>query len=112
MDRMQKQKKLPKLPKDKVTPAIVTGIEALGRGNDLNRLDIYLSGIAQMLGPEALGQYINISEYMARRASALGIDTDGLVRSKEELQQMAQQQQEQQMAASMAPAMAGAANQE
>ena len=112
MDRMQKQKKLPKLPKDKVTPAIVTGIEALGRGNDLNRLDIYLSGIAQMLGPEALGQYINISEYMARRASALGIDTDGLVRSQEELQQMAQQQQEQQMAASMAPALAGAANQE
>lgn len=104
MDRMQKQKKLPKLPKDKIKPAIVTGIEALGRGNDLNRLDIYLSGIAQMLGPEALGQYINISEYMARRASALGIDTDGLVRSPEEMQAMAQQQQEQQMAQQTAQA--------
>ena len=116
MDRMQKQKKLPKLPKDKIKPAIVTGIEALGRGNDLNRLDIYLSGIAQMLGPEALGQYINISEYMARRASALGIDTDGLVRSQEELQAMAQQEQQQQMAqqASQAaiPMMVQAASQE
>mgnify|MGYP003650864790 FL=1 len=116
MDRMQKQKKLPKIPKDKVKPAIVTGIEALGRGNDLNRLDIYLSGIAQILGPEAIGRYINISEYMARRASALGIDTDGLVRSQEELQAMAQQEQQQQMAqqASQAaiPMMVQAASQE
>ena len=94
MQRMEKQKKLPKIPKDKVTPAIVTGIEALGRGNDLNRLDIYLQGIAQMLGPEGLAQYVNMSEYMSRRASALGIDTDGLIRSEEEVAGMMQQQQQ------------------
>ena len=94
MQRMEKQKKLPKIPKDKVTPAIVTGIEALGRGNDLNRLDIYLQGIAQMLGPEGLSQYVNMSEYMSRRASALGIDTDGLIRSEEEVAGMMQQQQQ------------------
>lgn len=103
MDRMEKSKKLPKIPRDKITPAIVTGIEALGRGNDLNRLDIYLSGIAQVLGPEALGQYINIREYMNRRASALGIDTDGLVRTEEEIAGMMQQQQQQAMAQQVGP---------
>jgi len=109
MDRMQKNKKLPKIPKDKITPAIVTGIEALGRGNDLNRLDIYLSGIAQILGPEALGQFINIREYMARRALALGIETEGLVRSEEELQALAQQAQEKQTRDVMAPRLAESA---
>ena len=59
MDRMEKSKSLPKIPRDKITPAIVTGIEALGRGNDLNKLDIYLTGIAQILGPEAIVKHIN-----------------------------------------------------
>tara|TARA_R110002020_G_scaffold197481_9_gene398581 strand:+ start:4613 stop:5875 length:1263 start_codon:yes stop_codon:yes gene_type:complete len=106
MDRMEKTKRLPKIPRDKITPAIVTGIEALGRGNDLNRLDIYLQGIAQTLGPEAIGQYINIREYMDRRASALGIDTDNLVRTEEELAMMQQQQQQAAMGQQVAgPAM-------
>tara|TARA_R100001463_G_scaffold48735_1_gene98102 strand:+ start:42 stop:1574 length:1533 start_codon:yes stop_codon:yes gene_type:complete len=108
MDRMEKTKKLPKIPRDKITPAIVTGIEALGRGNDLNKLDIYLAGIAQVLGPEVLGQYINIREYMDRRASALGIDTDGLVRTEEEIAAMMQQSQQQSMAQQMGPSVMNA----
>lgn len=103
MSRMEKAKKLPKIPRDKIHPAIVTGIEALGRGNDLNRLDIYLAGIAQVLGPEVLQKHINIQEYMKRRASALGIETEGLVRTQEELDAMMQQQQQQQMAQQMGP---------
>lgn len=66
-------------------------------------MDVYLQGIAQILGPEALGQYINIREYMDRRASALGIDTANLVRSEEELAMMQQQQQQASMAQQMAP---------
>jgi hypothetical protein len=103
MDRMEKKKKLPKIPRDKITPAIVTGIEALGRGNDLNRLDVYLSGIAQILGPETISKYINIQEYMGRRASALGIDTTNLVRTAEEVAQMDQQAQQAQMAQQLGP---------
>ena len=33
-EKMERQKKMPKLPKGMVTPTIITGIEALGRGND------------------------------------------------------------------------------
>lgn len=91
MDQMERQKRLPKIPKKFVTPAIITGIEALGRGNDLNRLDVYLAGIGQVLGPQVIQQYINVSEYLTRRAAALGIETNGLVKSQEELQAEAQQ---------------------
>ena len=96
MEQMERMRKLPKLPRKFVTPTIVTGIEALGRGNDLQRLDLYLAGIGQMLGPEAIQQTLNIREYMNRRAAALGIETDGLIKTEEEIaaeQQAAAQQQ-------------------
>lgn len=112
MDRMEKKGDMPKIPRDKITPAIVTGIEALGRGNDLNRLDVYLTGIAQVLGPEAISKYVNIREYMNRRASALGINTENLVRSEEEIAAADQQAQQQAMMQQMGPSamqMAGKA---
>jgi len=91
IDRLTKSRRMPKLPKDFVTPTIVTGIDALGRGNDLNRLDLYLQGIGQILGPQMIQQYIDVREYLNRRAAALGIETAGLVKSEEQLQ-MEQQQ--------------------
>jgi hypothetical protein len=112
MDRMEKKGDMPKIPRDKITPAIVTGIEALGRGNDLNRLDVYLTGIAQVLGPEAISKYVNIREYMNRRASALGINTENLVRSEDEIAAADQQAQQQAMMQQMGPSamqMAGKA---
>lgn len=93
---MSKDKKLPKLPKDLVKPVIVTGIEALGRGNDLSRLDSFIAGAAQVVGPDAIMNTLNVSEYFKRRATALGIDTQSLLKSPQEMQ--AEQQQAQQMA--------------
>mgnify|MGYP003131848640 CR=1 FL=1 len=94
MKRLQKKKKLPKLPKKYISPAIITGIEALGRGNDLNRLDFFLQGMAQTVGAEAIGQFVNMREYIKRRATALGIDTLGLIKTEEQLMQEAQQAQQ------------------
>jgi hypothetical protein len=94
MHRLQKAKKLPKLPNKFITPTIITGIEALARGGDLNRLDFFLQGMAQTVGPEAIGKFVNMSEYIKRRATALGIDTQGLIRTEEELMMEAQQQQQ------------------
>jgi hypothetical protein len=37
MFQMERQKKLPVLPEGLVKPAIITGVEALGRGNDVVR---------------------------------------------------------------------------
>tara|TARA_Y100001938_G_C7989402_1_gene378641 strand:- start:131 stop:964 length:834 start_codon:yes stop_codon:yes gene_type:complete len=94
MDRLQKKKKLPKLPKKYIQPAIITGIEALARGSDLNRLDFFLQGMAQTVGPEAIAQYVNLGEYIKRRATALGIDTQGLIKTEEELMMEMQQAQQ------------------
>ena len=62
-----------------------------------------MTGIAQVLGPEAIGRFVNIREYMNRRASALGIDTENLVRSEEELAEMEQQQQQSMLAQQAGP---------
>jgi len=111
MDRMLDSGRLPKIPKDLVTPAIVTGIDALGRGNDLNRLDIFLQGVAQVLGVEALGQFVDMREYMDRRAASLGIDTDGLIKSEEQIAQEQQQAMMMQMAQQYGPQVVDAASQ-
>jgi hypothetical protein len=103
MHRMEKANRLPKLPKGLVTPVIVTGIDALGRGQDLNKLDSFVAGVGQVLGPQVVAQYVNVSEYLERRASALGIETDGLIRSQEEIQAEMQQAQQMQMMQQLGP---------
>lgn len=104
MDRMSKKDKLPKMPKgDLVRPVVVTGVEALGRGNDLTRLDLFLTGLAQMFGPEAVAQFINIPDYLRRRATSLGIETEGLIKSEEQLQNESQMQMGQQMVEKLGP---------
>jgi hypothetical protein len=111
MDRMSKKDRLPKLPKDIVKPTIVTGVEALGRGNDLNRLDMFLAGANQVVGPEAVAQYVNVGDYFKRRATALGIETEGLIKSDEEIQMAMQQAQQQEMMMKLgAPAVAPTIN--
>ena len=90
---MEKKKRLPILPKDKVRPKIVTGLEALGRSSDLQRLNMFV----QQLTPFAqqLMQYMNLDEYVKRVGVSLGIDMEGLIKSQEQIaeeQQMAQQQ--------------------
>lgn len=96
MFAMERRKKLPVLPKGTVKPVIVTGMEALGRGNDLNKLAEFLKVITGTLGPEAALQRINVGDVITRVGSALGIDMKGMVKTEEQIQQ--EQQQAQQMA--------------
>src|SRR5687768_1361704 len=76
--RMAQQKKLPELPKDVIKPMIVTGIEAIGRGNDLTKLAGLLQDISP-LGPEVIQSRLNVGDYITRCGVARGIDMDGLV---------------------------------
>ena len=110
MDRMEKAGRLPKLPKKIVKPTIVTGLEALGRGHDLNKLDSFVSGASQLLGEE-FATYVNMSDYLKRRATSLGIDVEGLVRTEEEIQEQQQQMAQQAMAQQVAPNVANIAGQ-
>ena len=103
IDVLTKGKKLPKLPENIVKPTIVTGMEALGRGHDLRKLDLFIQGMTQALGPEVLQQYVNLGDYIKRRATALGIETEGLIKTEEQIAQEMQQMQMQQMAMQAGP---------
>ena len=106
-----REREIQRLPKDIVKPTIVTGVEALGRGNDLQKLDLFLAGANQIVGPQAVAQYVNVSDYFKRRATALGIETEGLIKSEEEIQQAIQQAQQQEMMMKLGgPAVAPAIN--
>ena len=91
----QKTGEIPKIPKGMVKPIIVAGINALGRGQDVQALGSFLQTIAQTMGPEAIQQYINPDEVIKRLAAAQGIDVLNLVKSMEEIQQEQMQQQNQ-----------------
>ena len=96
MHKMGKEKKIPKLPSDGLKPLIVTGVEALGRGEDLNKLGQFLQSLAP-LGEQAMAE-LNISDYIDRLAGSLGIDTEGLIKSEEQKQVEQQAAMEQQQA--------------
>ena len=105
----QKSGKIPRIPKNTVKPTIVAGVNALGRGQDRESLGQFLTTIAQTMGPEAIGQFINAEEVVKRLAAAQGIDVLNLVKSMQEIQGQQQQQMQQQMAMTaqeQAPAMA------
>lgn len=102
MAQMVKQGRLKPLPKGIVRPTIVTGLEALSRGSDLQRLDMFISGVAQY-GPEVVERYVNYSDLFARRATALGIDKKGLIKGDDEVAQAQQQAQAQSAIQSLGP---------
>lgn len=89
---LQRQKKMPPLPKssdggrDLVHPRPVTGLEAIGRGDDRNKLVEFITTAQQVLGPEVMAQYINIDEAMRRLAASNSIDITNLVKTREELE--------------------------
>lgn len=92
---MQRSNELPKIPKDLIKPTIVAGVNALGRGQDVQSLGNFLTTIAQTMGPESIQKFINPSEVVKRLAAAQGIDVINLIKTQEQL--MAEQQQAMQL---------------
>lgn len=103
MLQMQRDGKLPQLPKGSVKPVIVTGLDALGRGADLENLKALVKDVVDLGGPEALKSYINFGDLMKRLATARGVAPDGLIRTDEEVQQSEQAAQQQQMIQQLGP---------
>ena len=95
---LRQQKLLPNLPKDIVRPKIIVGMEALGRASDRLRLLQFMSDLAGTLGADVLARHINLDDAIKKFAIANGIDTDGLLKSAEQIQQEQQQAQQQQFA--------------
>ena len=92
---LQRGGQIPKLPKDLTRVKIVAGINALGRGQDKEALIQFITTIAQTIGPEAIGRFLNTDEYVKRLAAAQGIDYLNLIKTQQQIQQEQQQQQQQ-----------------
>ena len=92
---LQRNKELPKIPKDVVRPQIIAGVNALGRGQDQQSLVQFAQTLAQTMGPEIMAKFLNPDEYVKRLAAAQGIDALNLIKSKETMDQEKQQQMQQ-----------------
>ena len=94
MASMRKRNLLPELPKS-VDITITTGFEALGRGHDLAKLREFrdeVVAMGQATGkPDLVTLYINMSNFLTRVANAIGLDTDGLLPTQEEINQIQEQ---------------------
>lgn len=106
MVQMTKEGAIPDLPQGAqgVEPLIVTGIEALGRGHDLTKLDTFIR-YAQVF-PEAFQTSVKQGEILRQIATALGIESSAVVKTDEEIQQEQQQAMQMQMAQQAIPQMA------
>ena len=112
---LQRKGKLPEFPNSQETgdplimPKAVTGLEGIGRGDDMNKLTEFLTLTQKVLGPEISQRYVNYEEALRRLAASASIDTTNLVKTSQQLQQEAaaaqaqqqQQRQEQQMMEAM-----------
>jgi hypothetical protein len=98
---------LPKLPDDTIKPVVSVGLAAVGRGNDLERHARFMQILQQTITPEGTLQYLIPSELISRLAAAMGIDTVGLIKSQQQIEEERQAAMEaQQQAAVMQSAMA------
>lgn len=99
MKRLGSSGSIPKLPKGAISPVIITGVAALGRGNDLAKLRAFLEDVGALaqINPQAT-QMLNINDLIMRIATSHGIDTEGLLIDQETIDAQNQQAQQDQMA--------------
>ena len=82
---LQRTNELPKLPKEIIRPAIVAGVNALGRGQDREALTMFMQTVAGTIGPEMMMKFLNPLEAIKRLAAAQGIDVLNLVKTEEQV---------------------------
>lgn len=100
--RIGKDKVAP-LPPDMARPVVVTGLQAIGRGQDQANLRAFLTDVIQVLTPQVALKYLNPRDFMMRAAASYDIDTNGLIPSEEEIAQREQQEQMMAMAQQLGP---------
>jgi hypothetical protein len=100
--QMESSGDIPPLPSGSITPTIVTGIDALGRTQEQERLDVAIMPIVQVF-PD-VGASINTAELMRRRLTAYGVKADGLIKSDSQMQAERQAAMQSEVAQKLGPA--------
>ena len=100
---LEKEGALKPLPEKSIRIAVITGLNALGRAQEGNRLQLWLGNLIQILGPVEPLKYIHILEYMKKMAIAEGVDYEDLFKTEEEAASMDQTLQQQEMLQNISP---------
>jgi hypothetical protein len=100
LDLLTRSKKMESLPPDMVRPVVSVGLAAVGRNNDVEKLLRFITALGQSM-PDAIPQFVKPTELIKRLAYSLGIQTQGLIRSEEEIAQEQAKAQEQAMTEQM-----------
>lgn len=103
INRLIKMKRITKLPADAVDTKIITGMDALGRGRDLEKLTLFMQQAIALGGGGVTEKYVDMGSLLERMATSMEIDTEGLIRSDEQIQQQVQQEQAAAMGQQVAP---------
>ena len=99
LDLLIRQGKLAPLEPELVRPVVSVGLAAVGRSNDLEKVVRFVGTIAELgnaIGQQEVTMRVNPSELIRRLASSMGVDTNGLIKTDQEVE--AERQQAQQMA--------------
>lgn len=91
--RQEKARAIPKIPKS-VKPVVVTGVAALGRFAELERLRAALSILRESLGPEVTAANLNIDPLVTYVLTQAGVRIEGLIKTAAEREAEAKQAQQ------------------
>lgn len=76
---------------------IVTGIEALGRNVELDKIRQFNQLIQELGSPEIILSRLNVGVYIEKIANSLALDVSNLIKSEQQIQQEQAQAQQQQL---------------
>lgn len=103
MGALQRAGRMTRLPKGTTKMTVLTGDAALGREMAAQAMDDLLASAAAHYGAQFVAQYTNPHVYLMRKGAALHVDTDGLVKSEEQVQQDMEDAAQTQLALTVAP---------
>lgn len=83
LNQLQATQQIPDMPQEAVEPTVSTGVEALGRGQDLDKLTQFLQALA-LVAPLEADRDLNVTTIKLRLANAMGLDTTGLLLTQDE----------------------------
>lgn len=110
---LERQNKLPPMPEQDIDILITTGIEALGRGHEVQKLLNFVGSAQNAFGPEAVAQWLNVPAGLQQLATGFGLTNQDLIRSPEQVAAQQQQQLGEDVVRNVAPEVArGAMNQQ
>lgn len=106
IDVMSRRKVIPKLPKEMVRLTIITGMEALGRGQDLTMIRSAVGTARELLGDEEIGIRVNADSVLTRVASAHGLKKSEFLNTEQQVATIRQQRMASQVVQGAAPGVA------